>query len=161
MEIRKETLKTKQLAISGLVLALYTVIMVLTQSFAFGAVQIRIATTLYSLSYLFPFLVLPLGLANVLSNMLLGGLGVFDILGGGLVGILTSILVYAVRKYKLNINFIILPIILIPGLVVPMWLAPILKMSYIPLAGSLCLGQVVPAILGTILIKILKSRIGE
>lgn len=161
MEIRKESVKNKQLTISGLVIALYTVIMIVTQGFAFGAIQIRIATTLYALSYIFPFLVLPLGLANVLSNMLLGGLGVADIIGGGLVGILTSLLICGIRKYKLNINLTAIPIILIPGLVVPIWLCVILGMPYLPLALSLCLGQVVPAILGTVLIKILKERIGE
>ncbi|MBE6049108.1 MAG: QueT transporter family protein [Clostridium sp.] len=161
MEMRTESVKNKQLVISGLVIALYTVVMIVTQGFAFGAVQIRIATTLYALAYIFPFLVLPLGLANVLSNMLLGGLGAADIIGGGLVGILTSLLVYGVRKYKLNINLTAIPIVFIPGLIVPIWLCVILKIPYLPLAFSLCLGQVVPAALGTALIKILQKRIGE
>lgn len=153
--------KTRKLTISAIVIALYVVIMVITQSFAFGAVQIRLATSLYALSYIFPFLVLPLGLSNLLSNMLLGGLSIFDILGGGLVGVLTALLVYGVRKYKLNIYLAILPIIFIPGLIVPIWLSMILHVPYSALAMSLCLGQVIPAILGSILIKLLKNKIGE
>ena len=102
--------KTKKLTISAIVIALYVVIMAITQSFSFGAIQIRLATSLYALAYIFPFLVLPLGLSNLLSNMLLGGLSIFDILGGGFVGIFTALLVYCVRKYKLNITFTILPI---------------------------------------------------
>ena len=93
--------------------------------------------------------------------MLLGGLSIFDILGGGLVGILTALLVYCVRKYKLNITLTILPIILIPGLIVPIWLSMILNVPYSALAVSLCLGQVIPAILGSFLIKVLKDKIGD
>ncbi len=153
--------KTKKLTISAIVIALYVVIMAITQSFSFGAIQIRLATSLYALAYIFPFLVLPLGLSNLLSNMLLGGLSIFDILGGGFVGIFTALLVYCVRKYKLNITFTILPIILIPGLIVPIWLSMILNVPYSTLAISLCLGQVIPAILGSFLIKTLKDKIGD
>lgn len=153
--------KTKKLTISAIVIALYVVIMTITQSFSFGAIQIRLATSLYALAYIFPFLVLPLGLSNLLSNMLLGGLSIFDILGGGFVGILTALLVYCVRKYKLNITITILPIIFIPGLIVPIWLSMILNVPYSALAVSLCLGQVIPAILGSFLIKVLKDKIGD
>ena len=153
--------KTKKLTISAIVIALYVVIMTITQSFSFGAIQIRLATSLYALAYIFPFLVLPLGLSNLLSNMLLGGLSIFDILGGGFVGILTALLVYCVRKYKLNITLTILPIIFIPGLIVPIWLSMILNVPYSALATSLCLGQVIPAILGSFLIKVLKDKIGD
>lgn len=153
--------KTKKLTISAIVIALYIVIMTITQSFSFGAIQIRLATSLYALAYIFPFLVLPLGVSNLLSNMLLGGLSIFDILGGGLVGILTALLVYCVRKYKLNITLTILPIIFIPGLIVPIWLSMILNVPYSALAVSLCLGQVIPAILGSFLIKVLKDKIGD
>ena len=153
--------KTKKLTISAIVIALYIVTMTITQSFSFGAIQIRLATSLYALAYIFPFLVLPLGVSNLLSNMLLGGLSIFDILGGGLVGILTALLVYCVRKYKLNITLTILPIIFIPGLIVPIWLSMILNVPYSALAVSLCLGQVIPAILGSFLIKVLKDKIGD
>lgn len=153
--------KTKKLTISAIVIALYVVIMTITQSFSFGAIQIRLATSLYALAYIFPFLVLPLGVSNLLSNILLGGLSIFDILGGGLVGILTALLVYCVRKYKLNITLTILPIIFIPGLIVPIWLSMILNVPYSALAVSLCLGQVIPAILGSFLIKVLKDKIGD
>lgn len=156
MEINLNMSKTKKLTTSAIVIALYVVIMTVTQSFAFGAVQIRIATTLYALAYLFPFLVLPLGLSNLLSNIILGGLGFFDIVGGGLVGVLTALLVYFVRKYKLSVYLIALPIIFIPGLIVPIWLSAILHVPYGPLALSLCLGQIVPGLLGAYLVKFLK-----
>ena len=152
---------TKRLTLSALVIALYVVIMFCTQSFAFGQFQIRIATTIYSLSYIFPFLVLPLGIANIISNTIMGGLGVLDMLGGGLVGITTSFLIVLIRKYKLNINLAAIPIIFVPGLGVATWLSYLLGIPYKAMAFSLCVGQVIPGILGVIIIKILSSKIKE
>ena len=61
----------QKLTISAMVVALYIVVLYLTQSISFGAYQIRIATSLYALSYLFPFLVVPMGIANLISNFFL------------------------------------------------------------------------------------------
>ena len=72
----------QKLVFSALCIALYIVIMMCTQSFAFGQYQIRIATAMYGLSAIFPFLILPFGLANVVSNTVMGGLGLPDIIGG-------------------------------------------------------------------------------
>ena len=68
--------RVQKMTFSAMVMAMYIVILYFTQSFSFGAYQIRIATALYALAYLFPFLVLPLGLANFISNMLFGGFGI-------------------------------------------------------------------------------------
>ena len=145
--------KTNKLTISAMVIAIYIVLMFATQGFAFGAYQIRIATSLYSLSYLFPFLIIPLGIANLLSNTLMGGLGIFDIVGGITVGMITSTLVYLVKRFKLKQWLVALPIIFGPGLIVPIWLAPILGLPYTVLAISLCIGQVLPGIVGAILVR--------
>ena len=154
LETCMEKIRTKTIAltISALVIALYVTVMYTTQSFAFGAYQIRIATCLYSLSYLFPFLVVPLGLANFLSNFL-GGLGFVDIIGGTFVGIITSGSVYLISKFRLPMLLVIPIIILGPGLLVPLWLSPITGVPYPALVISLCIGQTFPAILGYVLIK--------
>ena len=144
----------KILCISAVAIALYAAVMFFTQTFAFGAYQIRIATGLYSLSYFFPFLVVPLGLANSVSNILLGGLGILDIIGGALVGFITSGGVYFVRKFRLNDLLVIPVIILGPGLIVPVWLSYILGLPYYMLAVSLCIGQILPAATGYLLVKI-------
>lgn len=161
MEFEKSKSNTKKLVISALVIALYVVTMTLTQSFAFGAVQVRIATCLYAFAYIYPFLVLPLGIANIISNMVLGGLGFFDIFGGGLVGIIAGLIVYSVRKYNKNISLITLPIIFVPGLIVPTWLSYLTGVPYKVLAVSLCLGQVIPAVVGLLLVTKLKDKIGD
>jgi len=147
----------KKLTISALIVALYVIIMYLTQGFAFGQYQIRIATSLYSMSYIYPFLVLPLGLANLLSNTIMGGLGLLDMFGGGIAGILTAGAVYLIKRFKLNEWLIALPIILLPGLLVPIWLSYLLNVPYLVLVSSICIGQIIPGILGVLIIKQMKK----
>ena len=151
--------KTKIICISGLIIAMYIVIMFATQHFAFGAYQIRIATALYSLSYLFPFLVLPLALANSLSNFLFGALGIFDIFGGFIVGIITAGGVYFVRRTKLPAIFIIPIIIAGPALIVPIWLSGLIGIPYFALVINLSIGQTIPAVVGYLLVKMLNKHL--
>ena len=105
----------RKLTTSGIVIALYVVILFMTQSFSFGAYQIRIVTSLYALSYLFPFLVIPLGLANFIANML-GGFGIIDMVGGFIVGIVTSGIVMLIKNSTCRV-YDLFPITLVPALV--------------------------------------------
>ena len=159
--VNKDMSKVQKLTLSAMIIALYVTVMYCTQSFSFGAYQIRIATSLYALSYLFPFLVLPLGLANFIANMLFGGLGLLDMVGGCLVGIMTASLIVGIRKLHWNRLLIILPIVLIPGLGVSTWLSYLLQMPYPALALSLCIGQIIPAICGVLLIQVLERVTGK
>ncbi|MBP2031996.1 putative membrane protein [Clostridium algifaecis] len=157
MMVKKNLSNVNKIAISGIVIAMYVIIMYFTQSFAFMQFQIRIATALYSLSAIFPFLIIPMGISNLISNTLMGGLGIPDMVGGALVGMITSFLVYLISKYKLNDWFIVIPIILIPGFGVPIWLSYLLHIKYIILASSLSIGQIIPAIVGVLLVKQLRK----
>jgi len=149
---------TKMITISALVMAGFIAVMYVNQGFAFGPFQIRFASAFYAMAFLFPFLVIPIGLANSLSNLFFGGLGVLDIVGGLGVGILTGALVALVRKMKLPMWMVIPPIILAPGFIVPLWLSPLTGMPYWLLVGLICGGQTPPAILGFLLIKALSMR---
>lgn len=145
---------TKKIAYSGIVMALYVLIVFATQSFAFGQYQIRIATGLYALAFHFPFLVIPLALANMLSNLLMGGLGIFDIVGGFLIGLITAGSIALLRKKTKNVFFLILPIAIAPAVIVPIWLSYILGISYFLLVLSLLVGQVISAFtLGLFIVK--------
>lgn len=66
---------TRRLTIASMVIAIYIVVLYITQGISFGAYQIRIATAMYALAYVYPFLVVPLGIANLIANFLFGGLG--------------------------------------------------------------------------------------
>ena len=78
-------------------------------------------------------------------------------LGGAIVGIITSFLVYLISKYKLNDWLIVLPIIVIPGFGVPIWLSYLLHIKYMVLVCSLVVGQIIPAILAVFLVKQLRK----
>lgn len=153
--MKQETMNaTQKLTFSAMIMALYVVILYLTQSFSFGAYQIRIATSLYALSYPFPFLVFPLGLANFISNTLFGGLGPLDMFGGFLVGVLTCSCNVLIRRMHWN-RFLIIPsITLIPGLGAAVWLSYLLQIPYPAMALSLCIGQFIPALCGVPLISL-------
>ena len=149
--------RTQKITVSGLVMALYIVVMYFTQSFAFGQYQVRIATAIYATAYLFPFLVVPLGLSNLLANMVMGGLGFFDIVGGGIVGLLTAGCCALLGKRRITPWTVVLPIALIPALVVSIWLSKLIGVPYVALAGSLLVGQFIAGIVGALLVKALKN----
>jgi len=149
---------TRKICISGIVIAMYIVIMFVTQSFAFLQVQVRIATVIYSFSYIFPFLIIPIGIANGLSNLMMGGLGALDVVGGFFAGIIVSSAVYLVRHFKLPRVLIIPIIILGSGLIVPIWLSYLLGIPYLALALSISLGQIPSGVVAYILITILDEH---
>ena len=107
--------KTQKLTISAICIALYLVVMLCTQSFAFGQYQVRIATALYGLSYIFPFLVFPFGIANVISNLVMGGLGPVDAIGGFFMGVLTSGVIALGRRYGLGCWIVAVAVTFLPG----------------------------------------------
>lgn len=154
----KHLSNTQKLTISALFIASYIILMYFTQSFSFMQYQIRIATSLYALSAIFPFLIVPSGIANFLSNTIFGGLGILDMLGGLFVGLVTSSLIVLIKKSKLPLYFICLPIIFIPGLVVPMYLHVLLNLPYWVLAINILIGQIPPSLLGYFLVATLEKR---
>ena len=159
-EENKSTLfSTRKLTFSGIVIALYVTLMFLTQNFAFGQYQIRIATSLYALAAVQPFLIIPLGLANFLSNTIMGGLGPLDMFGGLIAGIITSTGCYFMRK--INKCLVAVPIIVFPTLLVPIWLSYLLKIPYLVLVLSLGIGQIIPGIVGVFLAMYLEKPLSK
>ena len=157
--VKENMSKVQKLTVSAMVMALYVVVLYFTQSFSFGAYQIRIATALYALAYLFPFLVLPLGFANFIANFLFGGLGLLDWFGGCSVGIIVTAIIVLIRRKGWSRWLMILPIILVPGLGVPSYLSYLLHVPYSVLATSLCIGQSVPAVCGVVLVNVLQRAL--
>ena len=155
--MNREYTGTKKLAIGAVCIALYLTVMFFTQSFAFGQYQIRIATSLYGLSYLFPFLVVPFGIANVISNLLMGGLGPIDAIGGFIMGVLTSGVIAAGRRYGMGTWIVAVSVTLLPGLGVPVWLSYLLNIPYPVLVVSLLFGQFVSGVVGMMLINALEK----
>ncbi|PWM78585.1 MAG: QueT transporter family protein [Phascolarctobacterium sp.] len=153
----KEYSNTQKITIAGMCIALYIAIMLCTQSFAFGQYQVRIATAMYSLSAIFPFLILPFGLANIISNTIMGGLGPLDMIGGGIVGVVTTYLIAALKRRGCGNWCILMAITLVPGLGVPVWLSVLLDIPYLVLVSTLLVGQFVCGIAGMALVTALEK----
>ena len=147
----------RKLAISAMAIALYVMVMLCTQSFAFGQYQIRIATALYGLSAIFPFLLVPMGIANVLSKTIMGGLGILDIVGGFLVGIGTTSLIVFGKKMGWGNWIVWVAITFITGLGVPVWLSYLLNIPYLVLASTLLIGQGIAGFAGMALVTALEK----
>lgn len=153
----KRYTQTQKLTIAGICIALYIAVMMCTQTFAFGQYQVRIATAMYGLSAIFPFLIVPFGIANVISNTIMGGLGPLDIIGGGIVGIVTTSVIVLAKKYGCGNWCILFAITLIPGLGVPVWLSVLLDLPYWLLASSVLVGQFVCGLAGAALVTALEK----
>ena len=145
-------IKAKKLCISGISIAVYIVVLYFTQPVSFGQYQIRVATSIYSLVYVFDFLCIPLALANLLSNLLFGSLGILDVIGGFIVGVVTTRLICLLKKIKGSPMFCCLPIAVAPTIIVPLWLHYILKIQYIVLLFSMLPGQIISSLIGAIII---------
>lgn len=89
--------------LSCTIISLYLGIMYLTQDYSFGKYQVRIATSLYAFSYSYPFLIYPLAFANSLSNVLMGSLGILDMVGSFAVGLLTNYILTLIPKNNIII----------------------------------------------------------
>lgn len=153
--ITGEISSVKKLSYSGVVIALYVAVMFFTQSFAFGQYQLRIATSLYALAAIHPFLIIPFGIANFISNAIMGGLGPLDMFGGMITGILTSLACYFMKK--INVILVAIPIMVIPSLLVPIWLSYILQCPYVVLVMSVGVGQIIPGIVGVVILKYIEK----
>lgn len=149
---------TKKLTISAMMIALYIILLYLTQSFSFGAYQVRVATSLYALAYIFPFLIIPMGVANLIANMLFGGLGLLDMVGGFMVGIITTSIIVWLRQQNFHPWTMIFPITLVPALCVPLWLSYLLHLPYWALVINLSVGQFISSLVGVVLVQALVKR---
>ena len=143
-----------KLTLSGLVIALYIVFMYVTQFISFGQYQVRLVTGLYGLAYEFPFLCVPLGIANMLSNILFAG-DIVNGLFGFLAGVTTTRCICVLKKFTANKLILVLPNAIMPSLIIPIWLSFSLNIPYYLLVLSLFIGQAISAYTcGIIVIKI-------
>lgn len=148
---------TRKIAISGLVIAAYVAATLLLGSISYGQIQVRFSTGLYVLAHFYPFLVVPLGLANAIANFF-GPFGIYDALGGFVVGVLTS---WAVTKMKADL-LVPLPVALVVPAVVGSYLFLLLRVPFLPLLLYLLAGQTIAAYTaGLILVKVFRRLPGS
>lgn len=71
-------------------------------------------------------------------------------------GVATGFCMVLIRKYRWNRFFIAVPIVLIPGLGVAVYLSYFLHIPYPAMALNLCVGQMIPSVAAVALVKILE-----
>ena len=149
----------KKLTVSGIMIATYVNLMYLSQFLSFGQFRIRIADCAYSLCYVYPFLVVPMGLANAMSCLFAGGLGPVDMFGWTLAGTLTAAGVCLIKRLRLGKWLTMVPVIIVPGLSVPIWWSYLLHIPYPVIAFGICLEQIIPALMGVLLLEKLEHKL--
>ncbi len=95
-------LNAKNLAISGIISAVYTALTLILMPISFGAVQFRISEALTILPLFYPQAIVGLTVGCLVSNLF--GYGVLDIIFGTIATLLSAILTYIVGK-KIKNNF--------------------------------------------------------
>ena len=170
-EREKSTLKTHQntnlhsIARSGIIAALYLLLTLISQSFAFGAIQFRLSEALMLLSLLTRDAVPGLFVGCLLANLLCGGVW-YDVILGALATLLAAVLM---RKYAQKTYFCAALPALVNGIIVGPVVyfayvhAPGAPISWIVLFGSMLsvmLGEaVVCFVLGLPLVRVLSRRL--
>ena len=145
----------KKLTRSALIAALYVLLVFVFQVSSFGPIQIRVAEALTVLPILFPEAVLGIFVGVLLSNIL-GGMGMWDILGGSLISLVAAMITY---KYRESWVAYAAPIVL-NAVFVSLYLRFVfqLPMSYWFMVLTVGVGQAVAVLgLGIPLIKQLKK----
>ena len=89
----------------------------------------------------------------------MGGLGLLDMAGGFVVGVFTATGCFYLKK--ISVYLVALPILVIPTLLVPAWLSYLIHVPYGILVVSIGMGQILPAILGVLIVKYLEKPLSR
>lgn len=150
--------KIGKITLSSLMIALYVIFMYVTQTISFGQYQVRLATGLYGFVYEFPFLCVPFGIANMLSNILIGG-DIINGIFGFFAGLLTTLCICIFKKITNKKVILVLPIAIIPSLIISIWLSLTLQINYLVIFFSLLIGQTISAYSTGIFILYISERL--
>jgi len=150
--------KMQKIALSAVVAGTYIAVTLLLHPISFGIVQIRIGTALYALGFLFPFLIIPMGLANGFVN-LFGTFGILDVVGGVAIGVIATGLCALVGRLHLPRLLVVPALVISIGFIVPTWLSWQTGISYWFWVLSIGVSQIPSGVLGYGLLRAIESRI--
>lgn len=134
----EELLSVRNLALSGLVAAAYTVVTILLAPISYGQVQVRISEALTLLPFFFPQSILGLFVGCLIAN-LWGGFGLLDIVLGSLATLLAALLTSKMP----NVYLAAVPPVTVNMVVVGGYLSFLLDIPFWSCALYVGLGQVV------------------
>ncbi len=94
--------KKYSIAYIAIIAALYAALCLVLAPISFGPIQLRLAELLCILAIDFPFALIGVSIGCFLSNMLVGGLGVIDIVFGTLATVIGCLLAYLLRDHRIK-----------------------------------------------------------
>lgn len=155
-------LSLKQIAMAGLIAAVYALLSLVLMPISFGVYQIRVAEALTVLPFLTGSAIPGLFVGCLLSNIF-GGMGWVDIVFGSLITLLAALATYAIRckikNSKLGLYLAPLPPVLFNAFGVSVYLAPLLGYNYWFTVQMVGFGQLISCyIIGLPLLILLKKR---
>ena len=145
---------TKRLVRGAIIASLYVTITFVVAPVGFGHIQFRASEALTVLPIIFPESIVALYIGVMLANFL-GGVGPVDIFGGSLITLMAAYLTYRTRDSWLAYVW---PVLL-NGLLVSIYLAPMLGLPYWLCVLTLSISEAVVVVgLGYPLISWLTTR---
>lgn len=148
-------MQTKVVVRAGLIAALYIALTGALAPISFGPLQFRVAETLTVLPILFPEAVPALFVGVLISNIIFGGLGMPDIIGGSLT---TLIAAYVTYRYRRNFVAYLSPVVF-NAVCVSAYLSAILNVPYLPTVLSIGASEaLIVLLLGYPVVQLLKKK---
>ncbi len=138
-------LKIRQIAMAGIIGAIYAAMTILLAPISYGVYQVRLAEALTVLPYLNPYTAIGLFAGCLVANIF-GGNGIQDIVFGSLFTLVAGYLTYLTSKIKprkLSLGLAPLPPVIINALGVSAYLSKIIGMDYLYVVQFIGAGQFV------------------
>ena len=113
-------MKSKSIFNISIIVAIYVILCLVFEPFSFGVIQFRISEILCLLAIEFPYAIIANTIGCLIANLLLGGLGIVDVIVGSLATFIACLFAYLLRNKKIKglPIFSCLSIVLINGLIV-------------------------------------------
>lgn len=148
---------TKNIAIAGIIGALYAALTIILAPISYGPVQVRLAEALTVLPFIFPAAIPGLYFGCMAANIF-GGFGPIDIFGGSFLTLIAALLTYWLRRY--NKPWLApLPPVLINALGVSLYLHVLSDLPYWMTVSYIAIGEFVACYaFGLILLYTLKKK---
>jgi len=155
-------LGAKDVALAGMIAALYAALTILLAPISYGVYQVRVSEALTVLPFLYPMAIPGLFIGCLIANIF-GGNGLQDIIFGSLFTLLAACLTYwtsKIKTKKLGMALAPLPPVIINAFGVAAYLSPITGMAYFFVVQFVGIGQLAACyVLGLpLLIYLIKKK---
>ena len=133
-------LSSRYIAQVGIIASLYAALTVMLAPISYGPVQLRVSEALTVLPYLTPGAIPGLFIGCLVANVL-GGLGIYDVVGGSLLTLFAAFLTYLVARTRRPV-LAPLPPVLVNSLGVSLYLHLLFQLPYWMTVVYIAIGEI-------------------